>query len=160
MMHEPANLLDARVKTAWRLQGLAVLLPLLLVVSVGSIAATAVGFPPVAAAAVTFIVLAAGGATVAIVPAVAYRRWRWEVAQEEVRLREGLIIVTHTVIPMVRIQHADTSQGPIMRMMGLMDVHISTAAGKHTIPALSVEHAAQLRDRIATLARVTDDGGL
>jgi hypothetical protein len=47
-----------------------------------------------------------------------------------------------------------------MRAVGLSDVHISTAAGKHTIPALSDEDAAALRDRIATLARVTDDGGL
>jgi hypothetical protein len=159
-MEEPRNPLDARVKTAWRLQSLLVFVPALIFVSVGALAASAAGIPPVLPAIATLVVLLGGGAGIAIVPEVAYRRWRWEVAEEEVRLREGLIVVTHTVIPMVRIQHADTSQGPIMRMLGLMDVHISTAAGRHTIPALSVEHAAQLRDRIATLARATDDGGL
>jgi len=39
-------------------------------------------------------------------------------------------------------------------------VHVWTAAGKHAIPALADSDASALRDRIAVLARVTDDGGL
>jgi membrane protein YdbS with pleckstrin-like domain len=61
---------------------------------------------------------------------------------------------------MVRVQHVDTSQGPIMRAFGLSDVKVSTAAGVHAIPALADHDADALRDRIAVLARVTDDGGL
>ncbi len=94
------------------------------------------------------------------VPEIRYRRWRWEVTEVEVRLQHGLFIIERTVIPMVRIQHVDTSQGPIMRAFGLSEVKVSTAAGSHSIPALADEDAAMLRDRIAVLARVTDDGGL
>jgi len=156
----PANQLDARVKTAWRLQAvLSLALPALAAIVFAGVALwlelpswmPLLAFGAVAVLAVTLIF---------VTPEVRYRRWRWEVREEEVRLREGLIVVSQTVIPMVRVQHVDTSQGPIMRALGLSDVHVWTAAGKHTIPALSDEHAADLRDRIATLARVTDDGGL
>jgi hypothetical protein len=94
------------------------------------------------------------------VPEIRYRRWRWEVTELEVRLQHGLIVIERTVIPMVRIQHVDTSQGPVMRDFGLSEVKVSTAAGTHAIPALADEDAAGLRDKIAVLARVRDDGGL
>lgn len=153
-------MLDARVKTAWRVQAaLSLVVPAMAcaILLVATWVLDLPGWVPIAGFA-TLGALAVG--LVAIAPEVRYRRWRWEVRDEEVRLREGLIVVTQTVIPMVRVQHVDTAQGPIMRTLGLTDVHVWTAAGKHTIPALSNEHATQLRDRIATLARVTDDGGL
>lgn len=159
-MRTPANHLDPRVKTAWRFQALASLIFPAIACTVLAGVAWALDLP-------VWIPMAAFGTLgvlvlllIGITPEVRYRRWRWEVTEEEVRLREGLIVVSHTIIPMVRVQHVDTSQGPIMRALGLSDVHVWTAAGKHTIPALSDEHAADLRDRIATLARVTDDGGL
>jgi hypothetical protein len=159
-LQTPGNKLDSRVKTAWRLQAaVSLALPLIIALGFAGFAVFA-GLPPW----VPLLVLAGTTAVLAlslgVAPEVQYRRWRWEVREEEIRLREGLIVVSHTVIPMVRVQHVDTSQGPIMRALGLSDVHVWTAANKHTIPALSDEHAADLRDRIATLARVTDDGGL
>jgi len=156
----PSNLLDVRVKTAWRLQALLSLIPLLLGALVLWGIAGFIGVPGLvpAVGVLAFSVMLILAETV--VPEVRYRRWRWEVREEEVRLQEGLIVVSLTVIPMVRVQHVDTAQGPIMRALGLTDVHIWTAAGKHVIPALADDHASQLRDRIALLARVTDDGGL
>lgn len=159
-MIEPRNRLDPRVKIAWRLQYSAVLAPVVAACGVLAFLGPGVGIPAWIATGVAAVAFTLGVTFVWAWPEISYRRWRWEVAQEEVRLREGIVIVSHTVIPMVRIQHVDTSQGPIMRAVGLSDVHISTAAGKHTIPALSDADAAALRDRIATLARVTDDGGL
>lgn len=155
-----ANRLDPKVKVAWRVQSALVMAVPVMVSLVFLGTADFTGAPAWLPAAIL-----AGVATLTVVlvgpaPQVRYQRWRWEVREEEVRLQEGLIVVSTTVIPMVRIQHVDTAQGPIMRSLGLTDVHVWTAAGKHTIPALSNEHAADLRDRIATLARVTDDGGL
>lgn len=158
--HTPRNALDPKVKTAWRLQAAAsMVLPVL-----GAL--VFLGLAPTLGVSLTWPLLVLLGVLAmllfaeTIAPALRYRRWRWEVLEEEIRLQEGLIVVSQTVIPMVRVQHVDTSQGPIMGALGLSDVHISTAAGRHTIPALSDEHAAQLRDRIAVLARVTDDGGV
>jgi membrane protein YdbS with pleckstrin-like domain len=156
----PTHQLDPRVKTAWRLQALAsAALPLVGAIIFLPVAGT-VDVPAAVPWLVLVIVLGVIALTVGVIPEIRYQRWRWEVREEEIRLREGLIIVTQTVIPMVRVQHVDTAQGPIMRALGLSDVHVWTAASKHTVPALSDEHAADLRDRIATLARVTDDGGL
>ena len=155
-----ANLLDKRVKTAWRLQSLLSLSPLVLGALVFLGFANYIDIPLAVPLLVLLGVLGALLAAETVVPEVRYRRWRWEVREEEIRLQEGLIVVSQTVIPMVRVQHVDTAQGPIMRSLGLTDVHIWTAANKHTIPALADDHAAQLRDRIALLARVTDDGGL
>jgi len=156
----PSNVLDARVKTAWRLQALVSLVPLLIGALLFWALAGFIGIPGLVPAVAVLVIALMIVLSETIVPEVRYRRWRWEVREEEIRLREGLIVVSQTVIPMVRVQHVDTAQGPIMRALSLTDVHIWTAAGKHTIPALADDHAAQLRDRIARLARVTDDGGL
>lgn len=159
-LRTPSNPLDPRVVTAWRLEAaLSFAVPLIALVAV-SVAGDTFGIPAWVPGAALGLLLAGALIGIGLVPAIRYRRWRWEVRDEKVRLREGLIIVTHTVIPMVRVQHVDTAQGPIMRALGLTDVHIWTAAGRHVIPALTTEHAEDLRDRIAALARVTDDGGL
>lgn len=159
-LETPINMLDPRVKTAWRMQSaLALAVPVIAELVFAGFAGF-IGLPAWVPITVVGVVVAEVVMSVFVVPPVRYQRWRWEVREEEVRLQEGLLIVTNTVVPMVRIQHVDTAQGPIMRSLGLTDVHVWTAAGEHTIPALTNEHAAQLRDRIAMLARVTDDGGL
>lgn len=158
--HLPANKLDPKVKTAWRLQAVAAwVLPVIAAIVFAAVAPV-LGLPPWIPLLVGAVVLGGVVLWLTAVPEVQYRRWRWEVADEEIRLQTGLIVRTRTVIPMVRVQHVDTSQGPIMRALGLSDVHVWTAAGKHAIPALAEADAQRLRDRIAVLARVSDDGGL
>lgn len=90
-------------------------------------------------------------------PKIKWQRWRYEVRESEIELQHGLFIVTRTLIPMVRVQHVDTSQGPILRKYGLSGVTISTAATEHKIPALVMKEADELRNRISSLARVADD---
>jgi len=156
----PTNRLDPKAKSVWRIQAAVgaaltalVLIPTITVVTLAQ-APAIIWIVPTIAALVFFIV--------ALGPAVSirYRRWRWEVTDLEVRLQHGLFVIHRTVIPMVRVQHVDTSQGPIMRSFDLSEVRVWTAAGSHAIPALSETHAAELRDRIAVLARVSDDGGV
>jgi len=158
--HAPTHRLDPKVKTAWRVQNaLGWTIPLVAALLFLG-AATLTGIPVWIPAVTLAVVFALFVLAVTAVPEVRYRRWRWEVRDEEIRLQTGLIVRELTVIPMVRVQHVDTAQGPIMRALDLSDVHIWTAAGKHAIPALAEADAATLRDRIAVLARVTDDGGL
>jgi uncharacterized protein len=92
-----------------------------------------------------------------VIPVVRWKRWRYEVQEHELDLKYGVLIVRRTLIPMVRVQHVDTTQGPLMRHYRLSNVTISTAAGTHEIPALSKEVADELRDRISALARVAED---
>lgn len=156
----PANRLDPRVTSVWRIQALAAGVPALVVAGVLAGVLFSVDVAPLLAFAAPVAIAVWLVLWLTLVPAYRYRRWRWEVTSEEVRLQRGLIVIEQTVIPMVRVQHVDTSQGPINGAFGLSEIRISTAAGGHAIPALADADARELRDRIAQLARVSDDGGL
>lgn len=88
---------------------------------------------------------------------VRYRQWRFEIRADEVDLKHGFITHTRQLVPMSRIQHVDTRQGPIERHYGLSSVIFYTAAGSMEIPALSVTRASEVRNQIAALAKVHDD---
>lgn len=92
-----------------------------------------------------------------IIPNIRHRIWRYEVHENEIDIQHGIFVVTRVIVPMVRVQHVDTSQGPLLRKYNLASVEISTAATTHSIPVLDVEEADQLRDSISRLARVTED---
>lgn len=88
---------------------------------------------------------------------VRYRQWQFEIRADEVDLKHGFITHTRQLVPMARIQHVDTRQGPIERHYGLSSVIFYTAAGSMEIPALSVARAGEVRNQIAALAKVHDD---
>lgn len=92
-----------------------------------------------------------------IIPPLEWRRWRYEVTEREIDMQRGVFVMTRTLVPMSRVQHVDTRQGPLLRYYGLSTVTITTAGGGHEIPGLSVDVAADVRDRIAALAGVADD---
>ncbi|WP_243292526.1 PH domain-containing protein [Bacillus sp. FJAT-47783] len=87
------------------------------------------------------------------VPKVRLKMWRYEVNQHEIELQYGVFVIKRILIPMVRVQHVDTSQGPILRKYNLATVTISSAATEHEIPALEEDEADQLRNYISQLAR-------
>ena len=78
---------------------------------------------------------------VGVVPELRWSRWRYEVRDEEIDLRHGTLRITRTLVPMLRVQHVDTTQGPIDQALGLATVVVHTAAGATTIPALEEAHA-------------------
>ena len=61
------------------------------------------------------------------------------------------------IVPLVRVQHVQTKQGPILRANGLATVTISTAGESFEIPGLAEADAAALRDRVAELARLAKE---
>ena len=86
------------------------------------------------------------------VPRLRLARFRFEVREDEIDLRHGIVIETRTLVPMVRVQHVDTRRTPASRFFGLAAVAFHTAAGAIEIPALREADAAAIRDRIADLA--------
>ena len=90
-------------------------------------------------------------------PSIRWDHWRYEVREHEIEIQSGLFIVERTLIPMVRVQHVDTSQGPILKKYDLANISISTAATTHVIPMLITSDADSLRARISILARVAED---
>jgi membrane protein YdbS with pleckstrin-like domain len=88
-----------------------------------------------------------------VVPAYRWKRWYYEVHSDAVDMLSGIIIRTRTVVPVNRIQHVDTKQGPIYRKFGLSSISISTAATTHEIPALDDQTADELRTIISDYVR-------
>lgn len=102
-------------------------------------------------------VIIIGVIKIIVIPTIRWNRWRYEVYENEVDLQFGIYIIRRVLIPMVRVQHVDTRQGPLLRRYKLATVTITTAATIHQIPALSEEKAAMLRDYISQLATEADD---
>jgi uncharacterized protein len=92
-----------------------------------------------------------------LLPTLRWKRWRYEVREQEIELQYGVFIIKRTLIPMIRVQHVDTQQGPLLRKYSLSTVTVSTAATIHEIPALDMEEAENLRISISRLARVADE---
>ena len=107
----------------------------------------------------TLIALAVAAVIVYAVayPMLKYRFWRYEVAENDLDIVQGVVWRTRTVIPFVRVQNTDTVQGPILRILGLASVTVATAAGSHVIPGLAFDAADVLRDRIAEQARLAQE---
>ncbi len=101
-------------------------------------------------------VLAAAGAAIAV-PRIRLARFRYEVREEEIDLRRGIVVRTRTLVPMVRVQHVDTRRTVLSQAFGLAAVVFHTAAGANQIPALREADAAAIRDRITDLARTPEE---
>jgi uncharacterized protein len=92
-----------------------------------------------------------------ILPPIQYRNYGYEIRDEEVEIQHGIFIVKRMIIPMIRIQNIETVQGPIMKKYDLATLNISTAATKHDVKGLNIETANELRQKIAQLAKVSDE---
>ena len=103
------------------------------------------------------VVLALAVLSVAVIPDLRWRRWRYEIRPDEVDLQRGIFWIARTLVPLARIQHVDTRQGPLQRRFGLSTVVFYTAAGPNQIPELSTPVAADARDRIAELTTEQDE---
>ncbi len=89
-----------------------------------------------------------------VIPYVRWKRWRYRVDRNEIDLQRGIFVVTRTLIPVKRVQHVDTRQGPVYRQFGLASVTVTTAGDTHEIPALSESVADDLRNKISEYARI------
>ena len=149
---EPSRTLAPAARVLWRLEGL--------VAAVAALIAAAVlqgvaggGWALLGWAAA----VAAGVIAVWVVPELRWRRWRWEVREQEIDIRHGTLAVTRTLVPMLRVQHVDTRRDLLQQWLGLATVVFHTAAGANEIPGLTVAEAGRVRDRIAELARTADE---
>lgn len=157
MYNEPQKRIDASALKAWILSGC---------ISAAFYAAIIAGviymslrfdWPTWIAVVITSLALLESILEILIWPKLKYKQWRYEILDEEIQLQYGILVRHRTLIPMIRVQHVDTKQGPILRRFGLATVTFSTAAGSHEIPALSEASAEQVRRQIANLARLSDE---
>lgn len=90
-------------------------------------------------------------------PKIRWKRWKYDVNELGIDMQRGIIVTKRTVVPINRIQHVDTRQGPLYRKYGLSSISLSTAATTHEIPALDEATATELREIISELVRKVKD---
>ena len=154
----PAERLDPRAITLWRITGLLNALPLLVGAGFAGWALMRFGnFTFLVAILPVLAVLVLSVVVVGVAPGLRWRRWRYEIRPDEIDLQRGILWVERTLVPLARIQHVDTRQGPLQRRFGLSTVVFFTAAGPNHIPELSTPVAAKVRERIAVLTGEQDE---
>ena len=79
------------------------------------------------------------------------RAWGWRLDDADFHVAGGLLFHTHTIVPLVRIQHIDVAQGPIERAYGVATLIVHTAGVESTavaLPGLTTDQAGEMRDAI------------
>lgn len=150
--------LDSRAIALWRYSGLIPTAILTAIAVAGGIGAHAIwGWSLAFVFLPAIAILAVGVVCSLVIPPLLYDRWHWRITDDEVDTTSGVLVITHRLIPMARIQHVDTTRGVLERAMGLATVVVHTAAGSSNIPVLSVEQANAVRDQIAAMSNTYED---
>ena len=92
-------------------------------------------------------------------PSLAFDRWGYTLDERELLIQRGVLVRRLTAIPVGRIQHVDTYQGPFDQLLGLARLHVYTASGMGAdgvIPGLDAAEATRLRDELVNTEG--DDG--
>lgn len=103
---------------------------------------------------IVIILLGIGGAL--LVP-YRYAFHRYEVSSDDLAFQDGYFFRHITYVPINRIQHIETTQGPLLRHEDLMELVIQTAATRHKISGLTVESATTMREHIIELVKVAKE---
>ncbi|SDC31797.1 hypothetical protein SAMN05421734_106130 [Pelagirhabdus alkalitolerans] len=157
MREEPEQRIERTAINVWRTHGL--ITAIILLILVGAVFAVSYWFewPYWISAIGLGVTLVIAIIHLGLIPPIRWRRWRYQLYDQEIYIQHGIIIVKRTLVPMIRVQHVDTKQGPILKKFNLSTLQVSTAATTHSIPALTVKEAERLRDQISILARVDQD---
>ena len=92
-------------------------------------------------------------------PPLQYAAFRYAVRGHDLIVQSGVFFRRWSSVPLTRIQHVDSRQGPLERLFGVQRLLVYTAAGVSAdgvIPALTEANATALRDALSR--RGGDDG--
>ena len=79
-----------------------------------------------------------------VLPALRFKMYAWGYDEKRITVKQGVIFRHKVVIPICQIQDLHRTEGPIMMMLGLSDVTISTAGSNFDISTLTREEAEKL----------------
>lgn len=150
----PETRLDERVVTLWKRQGLIVTAAALLA-SVGAATwAWLADGPASLVGGGGIVVTALVGAFALWFPGRRYAHWSYTLNPVALEIRHGALIRRRSVIPYFRVQHVDTSRGPLERGLGLarLKIHTASSGTDATVPGLDEQTAAELRAAIVSRA--------
>jgi len=85
---------------------------------------------------------------VLIMPALRFKMYSWGFDDRRIVVKQGVIFRQRVVIPVCQIQDLHRTQGPIMMMLKLSGVTISTAGSNFGISTLTTDEADRLIDAL------------
>ena len=92
-----------------------------------------------------------------------YASMWYELRDDEMSWKRGVIFRTTGIVPYNRITNLDLRQGPVMRALGISTLSIQTAGySGQAVPEIRIEaivHAEELRELIRTMVRGTSGRG-
>lgn len=141
--------LDKSVLKLWYIRAAIGSLALVAVFASAAVILVAAG----ASGAVTLAVLLGVGIPVAlllgftlIMPALRYQMYAWGYDDKRIIVKQGVIFRKRVVIPICQIQDLHRTQGPLMMLLKLSGVTISTAGSNFDISTLTTEEADRMID--------------
>ncbi|MCD2138100.1 PH domain-containing protein [Salinicoccus halitifaciens] len=90
---------------------------------------------------------------VIIRPLIFYRVTRYELAEEQIIVKKGFIIIRTTLIPIKRIQGVELSTGPVSRRYGLSILRAKTASMGIDMPPIEISEGGQLKKQIIDMVK-------
>ncbi len=85
---------------------------------------------------------------VLIMPLLRYKMYAWGYDDKRIVVKQGVIFRQRVVIPVCQIQDLHRTQGPLMIMLKLSGVTISTAGSNFDISTLTTDEADRLIDAL------------
>lgn len=89
--------------------------------------------------------------TVLVAAPKRWARWGWAWTGRELHVAKGWLTRSHTIVPALRVQHIDVTQGAVERMFGVATLILHTAGTANSevhLPGISLATAEQIRDAI------------
>lgn len=90
---------------------------------------------------------------VIIRPMIYYRVTRYELADEQIIVKKGFILIRTTLIPIKRIQGVELVTGPVSRRYNLSILRAKTASMGIDMPPIPIEEGKQLKRQIIDLVK-------
>ena len=87
-------------------------------------------------------------AIILIMPVLRYKMYAWGYDDKRIIVKKGVIFKQRVVIPVCQIQDLHRTQGPLMMMLKLSGVTISTAGSNFDISTLTTAEADRMIDEL------------
>lgn len=81
-------------------------------------------------------------------PRVRYDRYLYVIDSEAIRVREGFLWISYSVVPIERLHKIELSQGPIARAFHFFTVTVTTAGGDVNIKFLKEDVANRIAEQL------------
>ncbi len=85
---------------------------------------------------------------VLVMPLLRYKMYAWGYDDKRIVVKQGVIFRKRVVIPVCQIQDLHRTQGPLMMMLKLSGVTISTAGSNFDISTLTTDEADRMIDTL------------